>query len=105
MKKLTIEQRNEQFNKLSAAQKRVAITKDAIKQIQAGIYTMEQMRYVKIINPRDGVDINQKMLLEYPKCKVCAAGGLALSAMRIGNEFEFVDMDVNEVFMALTIQH
>lgn len=73
------------FNKLTAAQKRVAIAKDVIDQVEAGKY-VPFFGYAMIQGKNE---ISQKVLKQNPECEVCAVGAAALSAIRLGNHFEF----------------
>lgn len=72
------------FTKLTAAQKRVAIARDAIKQIECKTYKASEGFYVGI---GSGVRINQTKVKAMKRCRVCAWGMALLSSVRLFNEF------------------
>lgn len=71
------------FENMTKAQKRVAIAKDALKQLKAKRYNLTYDDYAK-----SGVPINQSSLKQ-PNimCECCQAGAATLSAVRLGNKW------------------
>lgn len=80
------------FSRLSKAQKRVAIAQDAIQQIKAGQFQIEDHVWAELLLD-DGEDmtVNQQALLvgKPVQCKCCAVGACFLSSMRLDNRAEF----------------
>ena len=90
------------FSRLSAAQKRVAIAKDVLKQIRVEQYNIQSGTWLGIemdtaniavgitMTPQDtqrfllGLPII-KPIIEPPKCTCCAIGAACASAVRLGN--------------------
>jgi hypothetical protein len=76
------------FNKMTAAQKRVAVCKDAIAQTNAGILKWESMTYL-IVNGE--IKSNQETFIRAKRCVACAIGAALCSLVRIDNKFEYKD--------------
>lgn len=95
MPKLTeFEKRNRAFKKASAAQKRVLIAKDVLKQLKLGKIKAKQGVYVTAqkydwtnnINPdKEFCELNIK-------CSVCALGAAMLSEIRMNNNLKVREM-------------
>ncbi len=94
MSKIT--KKNEAFEKLTKAQKRVQIAKDVIKSLNNGKLLASQGVYVTRNRPTktlghdlfdDKVTCGLDTVLEkIPKCKVCALGGLFVEAVKHHND-------------------
>lgn len=87
------------FSKLSKAQQRVAIAKDALLQLRNGKYT----RYVGYIESTlkmdtalkhadDNTQLSSVLKRIHPTCGVCARGALLLSTIRKANDILVCDM-------------
>lgn len=88
-----IEESNEEFLKMTPAQKRVQIAKDAIERIKLG--QLRSQRRVTVSIHDDGEKDSLKELLntEIVRCDVCAKGGLFLAYVGRVNEFRTDDID------------
>lgn len=92
----TIYKANSAYDKASAAQRRVMIAEDALKQLKIGRFVATPGTYVNAyrlaheakLDDRDNVQLNT--LLHNPalksSCNVCARGALFLSAVRFRND-------------------
>jgi hypothetical protein len=77
-------------HKMTKAQQRVAIAKDAIAQIRAGAIVAESGVYVRSIgkggesfSEKDvGKDIRDVLKVKFKKCEACAKGALLISTIR-----------------------
>lgn len=81
-----IEQRNKAFKKLSPSKKRVAITKDVLKQLSLKRIVAKHMMYldVKTSVPVAAADLNKDLSLFLPQvksCDACAVGSLFMCAV------------------------
>lgn len=80
------------FNRMTAAQKRVAIAKDVINQIKNGgmiPYTGIYFLWLNNTNANLGENFNQKSLTDKNnKCKVCGIGAAIVSGIRLFNKLE-----------------
>jgi hypothetical protein len=77
------------FTKLSAAQKRVAIAKDVLKQIKAQKMLIESNAYwnVEADNLEFDTQVDKAILCKRDtKCTCCAAGAAVLSGIRLFNK-------------------
>lgn len=86
---------------ISKAQQRVAIARDAIKQINGDIYKPTCMIWVNgilkvdndLLDGDGGKQQLQPILVEsQPKCMVCARGALLLSMVRKYNSYTLADL-------------
>lgn len=77
------------ITKLTKAEARVKIAKDAIARIRAGQYELCHYSYLDVVGVY--TPVNQQALSENPKCEVCAAGALLGSLIKIFNKFDFDD--------------
>jgi hypothetical protein len=85
-KKLTaIEQKNKAFHKLSDKEKRIAVAKDVIAQVEARKYRATPGTYLFVKGLRVDEDVQKPLLEESTKCNVCAVGAAFASAARLGN--------------------
>ncbi len=84
------------FSRLSAAQKRVAICKDAISQIEAEKFFISRGRWCEFDEVEEAtveIKFDQATLLSgkavhtvnVPGCSVCALGAVMCSSVRLGN--------------------
>jgi hypothetical protein len=88
----TIKARNTWFNSLTKEEKRVAIAKDVIEQLDLQKFTAKSGTYFSLNLPdykvvKEGVSL-QKQFDKAETCKVCAMGAVFASKVRLGNEFE-----------------
>lgn len=83
--------RNAHFNALSGPQRRVAIAKDVISQLDAGKYITSSSCYFFT----KGGTGDLQVVLEEHSCHVCAIGGLLASRARLGNNVTFPDGQVS----------
>jgi len=84
------------FTKMTAAQKRVAIAKDVLKQIKAGRVRIHMGSYLKYIQcpVEDFTTFNQSTLLaDETVCRVCAVGAAIVSGLRLFNGAEVGDLE------------
>lgn len=72
------------FKRLTAAQKRVAIAKDVLAQIQLNT-RIESGRYWRIDNSEVGVIDKTFLTRPHVACSCCAAGAVVLSGIRLFN--------------------
>lgn len=80
-----IEAGNVQFDKLSKAEKRVAIAKDAIAQLLIDRYVPTPGTYVGSDDVDLGMELDiAKTLTSLPQCNVCAIGSVMVSSFRCG---------------------
>jgi hypothetical protein len=79
---------NRLFEKMTKAQKRVAIVKDALSQLRQEKISAGVMYYIRAQIPygTSGEVSLQKLLPKLPPCHVCARGALFLSAVRKANQ-------------------
>jgi hypothetical protein len=98
-----IEKQNRAFERLSKKQKRLAIARDVIQQVQAKKYRATPGRYVKIQTRNGRIDrITQEALLSFRwkdyldpsvtravDCEVCGIGAAFVSRARLGNKVDF----------------
>lgn len=99
----TTEQENAAFEAMTAAEKRVAIAKDAIEQIGER-YVVGRGVYMAALTKRhlDGSAVDFARDPE-TRCRVCARGALFLSGLRLFNSYDeplrtYVDTDQEERF-------
>lgn len=86
--------------KQSKAQRRIAIVKDAITQLQIGTYKTGDFGYISIPNvlnnKRDTIKSAQELLaddnLSQVSCGICAKGSLLLSTICKENEFDSINL-------------
>src|SRR5438132_12605448 len=72
----------------TAAQQRVAIMRDVIKQIDVGGITPWSGVYLGIDYARINQGVLQKVKSPLKKCKVCALGAAFLSSVRLYNQYD-----------------
>ncbi len=97
MKSNTIEKRNLKFEQLSKAEKRVAICKDALKQLKTNRFKAKQGDYL-YIRYGESVEDNNSFQKIFKKdkeiaCVGCAMGSLFLSTTVLGNRSTVKDME------------
>lgn len=87
-----------EFNKLSKAEKRVVIAKDALAQLRLNKWSARMGLYVQFGN---GINVANKenaqlckILPKGGKCEVCARGALFLSAVRKFNDFKVSQLEL-----------
>jgi hypothetical protein len=88
------------LSKMTKAEARVAIAKDALAQLRANKYLAEEGAYVSFtnslpINEDDEKSMDQQLCKLLPKagsCTVCARGALFLSTIRKFNHFTVADL-------------
>lgn len=91
-KPIDFKKRNARFAKLSNAQKRVAIAKDVLRQIQNEKFIPQAGKFVSVPDYDDFFVFQnknaslQKMLPQLGPCEVCALGGLFLSCTNLNNK-------------------
>lgn len=89
------------FKKLTAAQKRVAIAKDVIKQIRSRQYNIETGSYFEwefSLEPQ--LKISKKSLSEKRRCDVCAVGAAIASGLRLFNGSRYEEITKWNAFHA-----
>ena len=95
-----VEKQNAAFNRLTTLQKRVAIAKDAIAQIQSGKYKPTTGKYIELNNSLKILGSGSKSLqdafLNATKCQVCARGALFVSQICKGNKCSLSDIGLHE---------
>lgn len=84
----------EDFNKLSKAEQRVEVAKDARRQVKSGVYTPQtsscfvDLRFYN--SPKQGAAFHKALtpnnILE---CEVCALGALMVSSIRKKNNVQY----------------
>lgn len=98
-------QTNQSFSRMTAAQKRVAIAKDVIKQIRAGQYDIQKGTWLDLTLPDSELsdsytpEQTQALLLGKPvvinrkpiQCQCCAIGAACASAVRLFNRHAIED--------------
>ncbi len=98
--KLEIEKKNALFNKMTPAQKRVAIAEDVREQIKKEKYVPTSGVYVELNEfsvPEGQEDsLAEKQLCEIinglPNCDVCARGAMFVSGLRVFNSLRVKDV-------------
>jgi hypothetical protein len=90
------------FNKLRITEKRIAIAKDVVARITDKQYTAERGTWARVcLSPKnapynkDGelmeaknCSLQDKLVEDKTKCKVCALGGLMMSRVAVSNDFK-----------------
>lgn len=102
--KLEIEKKNDLFNKMTPAQKRVAIAQDVREQIKKEKYIPTSGVYVELNEfsvPEGQEDsLAEKQLCEIinglPNCDVCARGAMFVSGLRVFNSLRMKDVRKHE---------
>lgn len=98
-----IKARNTKFKKLGKAEKRVALAKDAIRQIKANILFPKGGNYTRII--RSGLwseefmqsSFQDRLVNKEIECECCAKGALICSFVGFENEASVIDIgSINE---------
>lgn len=86
--------RNEAFNKMSKAEKRVAIAKDVLETVKNRKIVPEANSYITGINTIDReLDAQQAINKKnFPVCSVCAWGACVLSMAKLGNTLTVGDI-------------
>jgi hypothetical protein len=84
-----IEKENNQFNKLTAAERRIKIAQDVIKQVKQQRYIASTGNYFRMDLPEEafGKEL-QPYLKDKLKCKVCALGACFASKVRLSDNFQ-----------------
>lgn len=78
-----IEENNKAYKKLTQAEKRVAVAKDAIAQLLLGSFNASPGVYVRA----KGVDKVEALCgIDVPQCEVCAIGSLLVSSFRVAGD-------------------
>jgi hypothetical protein len=91
-KPIDFKKRNARFAKLSNAQKRVAIARDVLKQIQTENFIPHTGKFVSVPDYNEFLVYRnknaslQEMLPQLGPCDVCALGGLFLSCTNLNNK-------------------
>lgn len=81
---------------MTAAQKRVAIAKDVIKQIKVRKLIISTGQFCDIYDDGCPYRLGKKELLrKMPVCHVCAIGAAIVSGIRLFNQLEIVDRDID----------
>lgn len=100
-----IKESNIVFNKLSKAEKRVAIAKDVLKQLDEGVFVAERGIYSRIVDIEQNALYTQDCLIDPLKdlktsienkeviCNVCAKGAVFSSLVHFKNEVSIKDGD------------
>lgn len=91
-KKINVKKTNARFAAMTPAQKRMAIARDAMKQIEAKKYVIKRNRYLDL--PQVGgyagladALFNQETL-KTVQCRVCQVGACLASAIRLFNKIQ-----------------
>ncbi len=84
--------RNQAFELLSPAQKRIAIAKDALAQIELDVYQPTIGSYVQIFEWTEYREAQEFLHSEDAVCLVCAKGALFASVVRFKNEVSMYDL-------------
>lgn len=94
-RKKTILASNKAFAAMTPAAKRVAIAKDALEQINKGLFNPRHGAYVEFYESIEVKDNNQELcsLIEDKGCNVCARGALFLSTVRKFDNFSVSKID------------
>lgn len=86
-----IQKWNNYFNSLSPEQKRVAIAKDVIAQLNAKKIIPESGTYFAIEDNPDDYDVSLQKHLPKTQCSVCALGSLFYSHVKFNNKVTYGD--------------
>ena len=78
-------EQNKLFRRLSPSEKRVAVAKDALKQVTKGVWSPRGLTYVYFDQPQD---LTQTCSFEDVSCEVCARGALFLGAINKFNNYD-----------------
>src|SRR6185437_4537611 len=85
------------FHRLTDAQKRVAIAKDAIKQIKLGAFKVYPSCYITLLHGLDEFRKgDSKELTKKTPCKVCQIGQGIISGIRLFNRVTAFDIMTDE---------
>jgi hypothetical protein len=90
------------FGKLTKAQKRVAIAKDAIKQITAKSLTVESGRYVVLPNNVAVLNQTSARRMKGP-CRVCQIGQAIVCGIKLFNETSTESIEGSETNRAMKL--
>ncbi len=85
--KLTTEQINKEFNKLSVVEKRLVVIQDALDSVINGTYLPKEGTYCDSLSPEKDVQTNPNV-----QCHVCALGSMLVSTTKFVNELTYVDV-------------
>ncbi|SRR5258706_8593439 len=77
----------EQFEALPPAEKRIAVARDVLAQLDAERYVAASGIYVETDASIPVGDLREGLLSRDPKCHVCAKGAVFLSHVRLGDRF------------------
>lgn len=91
--------RNKEFEKLTAAQKRVEVAKDVLEQLKTNQYTPNTGFYINIVSNCEESDDIQSHFSEVRRCEVCQIGAIILSVTRFRNKLTFGDVGTNMYYM------
>lgn len=97
--KKQIKEWNEYFNSLTPAQKRVAIAKDVIEQVNLKRFIPKNRIYTKIVSKIEDVENQIQSEFNNIQCHCCALGGMFLSDIKFNNSCTFYELD-NKIFQA-----
>jgi hypothetical protein len=101
----TIEERNAAFHKLSNKEKRIAIAKDVLVQIELGKYLATTGIYFYMdfegSYHKNGANVQEVLLAKNPNCEVCAVGAAFASAARLGNNLFYKESNESDLVAEL----
>ena len=85
----------QKFNKMSKAERRVAVAKDVIKQINSGLFTAESYYF----HPKRKI-LENVSEADLPKtsCYVCGIGAAAIAKIMKFNNYDFDNRPSNSIF-------
>ncbi len=93
------------FSRMNAAQKRVAIARDAVKQIRAKQFVMDTgtwcefapglpEQFFKTVDAQAMFNGTATIKIPQPVCRTCALGAALVSSVRLFDRFKFSNTDV-----------
>lgn len=89
----TIKDRNEKFKKMTLSEKRIAIAKDVIENIESKKFVAKRGTYF-VAKTKEGVETNNVQLQELilcgdvEQCTVCGIGAIFASKVCVSNDFK-----------------
>lgn len=87
----TIKARNKWFNGLGVEDKRVAVAKDVLEQLDLKKFVAEEGTYFYLESKAKEGESLQKVIDKGESCSVCAMGAVFASKVRLGNDCNITD--------------
>lgn len=98
MKNLSVEERNEQFEKLSVTKRRIVIAKDVLNQMRTGFLVPKSGIYVRSneLSKASNDDLELKEVFDKDKrCIACGIGSLFVCSVKLFNKLKLADVATN----------